>query len=371
MKVLYTLDSLTSGGTENLVLDICRNAEKIGIEPLFIATGGGDLEKKYAGSNFEYIRLQRNAPVDFNLIRKLRKILKDREIKIIQTYQPVSALHFYLAAWGLKNIRQVTSPQGSVPGKKNHLTTRYLSPLLDANVPVSRALFNWLRKETGVDTSKNFYMIYNGIDTSRLKPSGKSLKNELGISGTSLLFGMIANFRSDKTKDQMTICRALPKVFAEYDNAYFVFAGKITEGSEDYFDRCVKFCVENGIGDRVFFLGGRRDVPDILNSLDLFVFSSLMEGLPIAVIEAMFMKVPVIVSDIPQLLEISNQGKCAETFQVKNSQELVKKIIKVQRNPDLQKNLSENAFAFARRNFTVLAHLNHYKILYEQLLAKN
>src|SRR5205085_9933224 len=107
-----------------------------------------------------------------------------------------------------------------------------------------------------------------------------------------LLLGMIGNFYRDPRKDQITLCRALPKVFSEIKNAHCIFAGGTEEGAEDKFQSCVDFCKENNIYDRVHFLGGRNDIPDILAALDLFVFSSLHEGLPIAVNEAMLANVP-------------------------------------------------------------------------------
>ena len=70
---------------------------------------------------------------------------------------------------------------------------------------------------------------------------------------------------------------------------------------------CVEFLREKRIADKVHFLGGRSDVPDILDALDVFVFSSLHEGLPVAVSEAMLAKVPMIVSDIEPLLEASDK----------------------------------------------------------------
>ena len=72
---------------------------------------------------------------------------------------------------------------------------------------------------------------------------------------------MIANFYRDPRKDQMTICRALPKVFAEIENAHCVFVGKTEPGAEEKFNDCVRFCRENNIADRVHFLGGRTDIP--------------------------------------------------------------------------------------------------------------
>lgn len=368
MKVLYTLDSLNRGGAETRVLDVCRNAKKFGIDITFVASGSGDLKSDFENLQIKFISLQRDLPIDINLVWQFRKIIKEHKIEVVHSYQPVEALHLYLATLGLKNIKHVLTHEGFIKGKKNRLAAKFLAPKMDANISVSRSLFPWLRKELGLDTSKNFYLIYNGVDEKRLDPSGNSIKEELGFDENSLLLGMIANFRPDKTKDQMTVCKALPKVFEAYKNAIFIFVGKVSEGGEENFDECVKFCDENGIGEKVFFLGGRDDVPDILASLDLFVFSSLAEGLPISVTEAMLAKVPLIVSDIPPLLEVTNDGKCAEIFQTKNYEELSNKTLKLLKNEDLREKSVDLAYKFAVQNFSIESHIKSLKTLYEGLI---
>jgi glycosyltransferase involved in cell wall biosynthesis len=197
------------------------------------------------------------------------------------------------------------------------------------------------------------------------------LKKELNLEEEAPLIGMIGNFYRDPRKDQITLCRALPKVFAEIKNAHCVFAGKTEEGAEAKFQACVDFCRENNIADRVHFLGSRSDVPDILAALELFVFSSLHEGLPIAVNEAMLAGVPLIVSDIEPLLEASENGKYAEVFHAQDALELSAKILKLLKGKELREKMAAGALEFARRNFSIEAHLESLKNLYANLLNGN
>ena len=353
------------------VLDVCRNARNFGIEITFATANGGALEEDFQNSGARFIKLSRKLPVDLHLVLKLRKIIKEREIQIVHGYQAVESLHLYLAIRGLKNVLQVLSFQGFIADKKNLLATKFLIPRMDANIAVSDGLKNWLKNTANLDVSRNFHTIYNGADAERLQPSGKSLRKELGLSEDAVLFGMIGNFYVDPRKDQFTLCRSLPKVFAEIENAHCIFAGKTENGAEAKFQQCVDFCKDRGIAGKVHFLGGRGDIPDILDALDLFVFSSLHEGLPIAVSEAMLAKVPMIVSDIEPLLEATNGGKCAEVFAVKNYEELAGKILKLLKNKILRGNLSETAYRFAIENFSIEAHLRNLKKLYENLLKEN
>ena len=348
-------------------LDVCRNARKFGIDLTLATMKGGAMEADFMASGAEFVKLNRRFPIDLYLASQLRKIIKERGIEIVHGYQAVEGLHLYLAARGLKGVKKVLSFQGFLTDRKNRLALKFLIPRMDANVVVSRGLEKWHRETDRLDT-KNFQIIYNGADAERLRPSGKSLRAELGLPDDSLLIGMVGNFYRAERKDQMTLCRALPEVFAEIPNAHCVFAGKIEAGAEDKAADCINFCIANKIIDRVHFLGARADIPDVLAALDVFVFSSLHEGLPVAVSEAMLARVPMIVSDIEPLLEASHGGEYAEVFPVKNAEILSEKILKLLKNAGLRDDLAGRAERFARENFSIEAHLRQLEKLYRSIL---
>ena len=370
IKVLHLLDTLGRGGAEAIALDVCRNARRHGIELTFVTTRGGALEEDFRSSGVNFIRLNRRLPVDPGVVLALRGIIKERGIEIVQAYQPVDGLHLYLAALGMKGrVKRVLSFQGGMrPSWKNMRAARFLIPRMDVNIAVSRGILNYHHDVDRFDISKNFQVIYNGTDPARLKPGGHSLKNELGLASDAPLIGMVGNFYRDPRKDQLTVCRALPKVFAEIKNAHCVFAGQPEPGAEYKLQECVDLCRAERIGDRVHFLGARGDIPDVLAALDLFVFSSLHEGLPLAVTEAMLAGVPVIVSDIEPLLEVSDQGNVAEVFPVGNAEVLADQILKILSSEPLRKGMSRIARDFAKENFSIDAHLRSLKKLYGSLL---
>jgi len=367
MRILHYLDTLGRGGAEMQALDVCRNAADFGLDMTLVAGGGGALEEDFRQSGVEFVRLQRKFPVDLYLASQLRRIIKERGIQIVQGYQAVDGLHIYLASRALKNVKKVLSFQGFIPDKKNRLASKFLIPRMDANIAVSRGLQNWLAEKDGLDTS-NFSILYNGADSKRLSPSGADFRAELGLKSDSPLFGMIGNFYRDPRKDQLTVCKALPKVFSRFPDANCVFAGRILDGAEDKMADCINFCIENKIIDRVHFLGARSDVPDILSALDIFVFSSLQEGLPVAVSEAMLAGVPMIVSDIEPLMEASGNGEFAEVFAVKDEKALGQKIIKLLGEPETSQHLARRALRFAEQNYSIHSHLRNLKKLYVSLL---
>lgn len=365
MRILHFLDTTNHGGAEVLTLDVCRNAKNAGFEMTFVTSNGGTMEDDFRLSGAEFYKFKRKFPIDFSLVSNLRQIIEEKQISIVHAHQPVEALHLYLATRKMKNVGKVLSYHGGTTlDWKNLQAAKFLIPRMDANVIVSESL----KKDYSFDT-KNFTVIYNGTDAKRLKPSGKSVRDELNLPNNSLLIGMIGNFYRENRKDQLTICRALPKIFAEIPNLQCIFAGKTEAGAEEKKAACVNFCIDNSISESVHFLGVRNDIPDILVELDLFIFSSFHEGLPIAMIEAMLAKVPLIISDIEPLLEASENGKYAEIFPLQNAEILSEKIVQLLKNKQLRDDLANRAFDYANENFSIEAHLKNLKNLYEKILS--
>jgi len=367
MRVLHFLDTTNRGGAETQVLDVCRNARDFGIELTFVTAQGGALEERFRESGADFVKLNRKFPVDLYLASQLRNIIKEKSIQVVHGHQAVEGLHLYLAARGLKGVRRVLSFHGgTVLDWKNRRALRFLIPRMHANVVVSEAL---KRNLAGADRLyvTDFTVIPNGADTERIKPTGKNLKRELELPDDRRLIGMVGNFYSEPRKDQLAVCRALPKIFAANPDVNMVFAGSIETGAEDKFADCLNFCLENGIADRVHFLGGRSDIGDILAALDVFTLSSFREGLPIVVLEAMLAGLPLVLSDIDPLVEVSDGGRCAEIFKTGDAEDLARRLSGLLENEARRHELAERAKDFAEKNYSIVAHLTALRALYERI----
>lgn len=369
------LDSLNRGGAEMLCLDVARNAASHGFDLTFVASGGGDLESEFTSSGVEFVRLQRRLPIDPMLVLSVRKIIIEREIVVAHAQQAVEAIHLYLATRGT-GVKCVMSLQNYILDRKNRIATKWIVPRIDAVCPVSDSMQNWFRTGEGFAVTDRYFVLPNGVDRSRLVPTrlpgGVSLRSELGIRPESRLLGMIGNFYRDRRKDQMTICNALPRVFAEHTNANFVFVGSVHAGAEAYFAECQSVCERAGIGERVHFIGKRSDIPDILAELDLFVFSSVQEGLPVAAVEALLMGVPMVVSDIPPLLEVTGnipgEQPYAAVFRTQDADDLAAKLIELLDDPGTMRRLGDNAGRLAPRRYSIESHLGRLMEIYSAIV---
>jgi glycosyltransferase involved in cell wall biosynthesis len=368
MVVLHIIDSPSRGGTETLALDLCRNAKNTGLDLILVVTKQGVLDEEFRSSGVEYYYLPRKYPLDIFLIYKLIKIVKKKKVKVIHTHQAVDGIHAYFTRL-FTDTKIVMSFHGHVPSFKDDLTLRFLIPRMDANVAVSNTFLKRLGDEIKFDTCRNFHVVYNGIDTKKFFKTDRNLRRELKLSDSDLLLGMIGNFNNN-IRDHITVCKALPSIFNKYPHSHFIFVGKKPDECPVYYDECFSFCQENRILNKTHFLGLRKDINDILNSLDLFIYSSNHDTFGIAVIEAMMANLPVIVNDLPLFLEITDGGKFVTTFKSKNSEDLEKKIIYLIENVSQRKFLAQKGkdWAFARysiENYIIGLKKLYYKIITE------
>lgn len=370
IKVLYLLDSLNRGGTETQALDVARNAKAHGLDLTVVSGQGGALEDEFRESGSDYVRLQRKLPLDLSLAYRLRAIIRERQIRIVQGHQAVDGLHLYLAALGLGDARKILSIEGYVADRKNRLTLKFLIPRMDANIYPSQGLREWLAEKDGLNTNRNSFVIINGADPKRLETDGKAVRREFGFPDDAIVLTMVGNFYSDPRKDHLTLVRALPRVFREFPNAHCLIAGGVEPGAEDKLAACKEFCAANAIAEHVHFLGPRNDVPEILAASDIFVLSSLHEGgaPPIAICEAMFAKVPVVASDIPPHIEHSDDGRVVAIFRTGDHNDLADRILKLLGSEASRRDLAERAYRHAMDNFSVDAHMRRLRGLYEKLL---
>ena len=365
MNILHLIDSPHKGGAEILALDIFRNSKKHNLNITLVTTRKGELDLEFRSSGVNFYLIERRMPIDLKLVFRLKKIVDENGIKIIHTHQAIEGLHAYLTKL-LTNVKIVMSFHGHAISKKNDLVLKFLIPRMDANIAVSNSFLNRLKKEIKFNTDRNFHVIHNGIDTKKFFKTDRNFRRELKLSDSDLLLGMVGNFNNDG-RDHITVCKALPFIFKKYPNLHFVFVGRRAEESPQYYDECIDFCSESKILNKTHFVGSRSDINNVLNSLDVFVYSSNHDSFGIAVIEAMIAGLPVIINDLSTLMEITNNGKYAMVFESKNSGDLENKIIELIENKGKRDQLADEGKEWALSQFSIEKHISNLKNLYNSL----
>jgi glycosyltransferase involved in cell wall biosynthesis len=371
MNVLFVLDSTDQRGAVLQALDVCRNSRRFGIRSSVAALGGGDLEREFEESGASFYRLDRESNPDLNAAFKLRKIINNEEAEVVHSFGVVEAAHVYLATVGLRSVKSVLTYHTVPTGKELPalpVGAKFAARRIDAGIVPSRSLFPKLRK-AGLSTSGNYFFVPYGLDPRRTPKDGQALKDALGVSGKGTLLGMSADFELTGSADHLTVCKALPDVFSKYKDSRFIFSGNVRSGGEGVFEECLEFCDEAGIGDQVFFAVDRPEMRSLAAVVDVFIYSAVGGPFPLDVIDAMLAGVPVVVSDVEPLLELTDEGRRAEIFVRGDEKELSQAMITLLKNKRLRTKRAAEAREYAEANHTISVHLGMLKNLYSELLA--
>lgn len=196
-------------------------------------------------------------------------------------------------------------------------------------------------EKSGIEPSK-IAKIYNAVAIpSNGSYDGEGLKGEFKIGNGVKLIGMIGRLSPEKGgKYFLMSCKEL---FRKYNNLQAIILG---EGSErGYLENLSK---ELGITDKVFFLGHREDIEKIYAALDILVISSITEGIPMVILEAMAFSKPAVATDVGGVSEIIEDGKTGLLAKPKDPFDLAEKISFLLENSDV-------SLAFGRKAREVVA----------------
>jgi len=175
---------------------------------------------------------------------------------------------------------------------------------MDALVGVAPDVSNALR-EVFKGGASHAVTIENGVDIDRFsrRTDNAGLRASLGFSDSDLVIGIVANLK--KVKNHLFLLQAFALLAEEFANARLLVVGQGFAGEVDNTERDLRLFVDNQrLADKVLFLGYRTDIQDLLNVMDVFCLVSLREGLPIGVIEAMAMELPLVGTKVEGIRDV-------------------------------------------------------------------
>jgi glycosyltransferase involved in cell wall biosynthesis len=302
-KLAFLIRSVDYGGAERHLLTLSRflDKERFAVTVLYFYPGGR-LENELRESGVRLIALDKKGRWDllgflWRLIRQLRALRPE----VLHSFLVEPNLLGVILKPLLPGTKIIWGVRASVIDFANYdwlarLNFRLQSffsrfaDLIIFNSEAGRAH----HLSEGFPAGKSL-VIYNGIDTERFKPervAGRKLRAELGIPEEARLIGHVA--RLDPVKDHDTFLKAAALLCRERSDVRFLMVGG---GPEESVARLQTLASELGIRERVIWAGARARMTDVYNALDVFASSSLSEGFPNVIGEAMACGVPCVVTD--------------------------------------------------------------------------
>jgi glycosyltransferase involved in cell wall biosynthesis len=139
-------------------------------------------------------------------------------------------------------------------------------------------------------------VIPNGVDTTRFGPAkekGLAIRESLGIPESCIVIGKTARYH--RQKNHVGFLRSAAILAAKHDNVRFMLVGTNVDEKNTTLTDLIG---ELGLDGKVYMLGNREDIPEIVNAYDIATLTSLGEAFPLTLGEAMVSAVPCVATDV-------------------------------------------------------------------------
>ena len=198
-----------------------------------------------------------------------------------------------------------------------------------------------------------------GVDRFRLY---KELRKDLGIHEKSKIAMHIGNFSPEKNHE------FLLDIFDElkYEDSDIKL---VCVGNGILLEKTKSIVEQKGLSQNVFFLGFRKDIPELLAASDCLVLCSKIEGVPGVVLEAGTQKIPSISTNVGGVSEVLINGQTGFLIEDFNKVEFKEKLIELMHNSQLRKIFGENAFTMISKGFDPEINAKKFENLYQNLIA--
>ena len=266
------------------------------------------------------------------------------------------------------SIRQTNLDLASIR-RRTRLIARagaWLSSAVPQRILYNAETSRRVHQEFGYRRAPGDLVVPNGFDTERFRPdpaARASVRQELGVDDATTLVGLVARF--DPQKDHSTFIAAAGLVRAAGSDIRFVLSGRGVDAGNDVLAGWIRAA---GIGDRVALLGQRPDTARLNAAFDIACLSSMGEGFPNVVGEAMACAVPCAVTDVGAAADLV--GDTGRVVPHSNPQALAGAILALAAmGPVARRALGRRARGRIEEHFGLRVMVDSYQKLWREVAA--
>ena len=317
MKVAHIITRLELGGAQQNTLYCCAHHDRKKFEVILICGVGGYLDEEARANSGRYKTFflpELKHPVrpwwDLKALQKITSILRSEKVDLVHTHSSKAGI---LGRWAAKRagvpaILHTVHGWGFYPGQFFPVRwayqflerwaagfTRRLIAVSEANQAEGLA--------AGIGRSNQYKVIHSGIEAEKYRLSKAAIakaRKKLGpVDGPRVL--VLSNLKHQKSP--LDVVLTAQRLVEKIPMALFVWAG---DGPQRV--KIEKSIIERGLEKHFMFLGWRRDVAELLAACDVLLLTSLHEGLPRVVLQAMAAGKPVVATAVNGTPEAVKDG---------------------------------------------------------------
>lgn len=308
-KVCFLINLLAPGGAPTLLLDIVRHSNITEVEYTVCFIEGEDtLAADFEAADARVIDFDAKFKFDPRALARMTWFFRKEDFEVVHAHLPYAQILGRVLS-RLGGVQNVVSTQHSLPTNYHPITRtleRITRPLDSRTIAVSEGVeraFTGEAHQYEPGMQRRWCTIYNGIDSEKfnndvLDSNEAKLTNEFNIDNEFVFLNMS---RYTSAKAQHDLIKAMRIVVPKWPNVHLFIVGwgELADELQEAVD-------QYNLGSHITITGraSSNDVFRFYSLADVFVSSSVREGLPIAHLEAMAAELPVIATDIPGVREV-------------------------------------------------------------------
>ncbi len=369
MKILHLISSSGLFGAERVVIELSKSLKQAyNFHPIVGVIKNAynphiEIAEEAKANHIDSVIFPCKGQFDLKLVILLRDYIKNNKVDIIHCHGYKSNFYGLLSA---KNKLPLVSTN------HNWLThhwrlkiycfldafwMRYFDHIVAVSDEIKKDMLKYKIPKEKIS------VIDNGINIDRFNREilTEGIKKGLGLNGNVKVIGTIGSLKFEK--GHIYLLRAAKEILGIVKNVKFLIVG---DGPlrKQLVDETRKLLIE----DNIIFTGHRNDIPEILSIMDIFVLSSVKEGLPMVLLEAMAAKKPVIATRVGAIPKVIEDKKDGILINPGNVPELKDAIGCLLTDREFSKGLSRNAYNKVIQEFSSSAMCAKYLEIYKYVL---
>ena len=331
-NILFFTRTMKLGGTENIILQMCEVLKPY-VNSIVVCSCGGINEKKLEAMGIKHYTIpdieNKNILLICEVFRKIYDIITQENINIVHTHHRMATFYMHFIYKRCKVIL-ISTLHGTFTDKK--MLTRFIYRNIDI-IACGKTVKESFANNYGI-SEKQITVINNAIKKNTDEIVRVDEINNLPDNCKKI--GYIGRLSAEKGID--ILIETISLVVKDRKDVYFIVAG--TGDLEESF---LKKIHEEGLDNRVVFLGYRNDAQNIIKQIDATILTSYTEGLPLTPIESFAHGKPIIATNAGGTSEIVEDGDNGYLVQIGDSRALANKILDIFDNQDKYEQISKSA----------------------------
>ena len=364
LRIAHLIETNGPGGAERMLVHLASELQAAGCHNLVIVPAGGEgwLPQQLAGTGVTVETFHLDRPLSLSFARRLTALLRYHRIALAHSHEFTMAVYGAWAAWraGIPHVTTMHGGRYYARHLRRRLALRAAFALTDRVVAVSRDLAGQLCRDLWMPRA-HVTTVGNGVRPNNGAPHS-GLRQELGLGPEDRLMVAVGNLYPVKGHRHAVDGLALLQRPGRL--VHLAIAGR-----GDLADALRARAVELGVADRLHLLGLRADIANVLAGADVFILPSLSEGLPIALLEAMFAGCAIVASDVGDVRAALDDGRAGTLVPAGDAPALARAVGALLDAPEQAHALSARAQQRAMQEYDVTRMAARYAAIYNDLLS--